>query len=143
MICDIFNSKELFDKLEVFDGCASLFNYFQDYIDVAIVTVGTEENQKLKQEWFLNSDLIVSQMFCLDDDGSDKEKQKIDMSNGIMIDDKIDVLRNVNAKVKILFRNGVDAEWNKVENGDNVYIVDTWDEIGSIIDFYVNQGEVI
>ena len=142
-LCAIFNSKELFDTIEFVDGCKDTLSSLQEYFDIHVVTVITQkENLSYKQEWLsshFGNKLKITGVF---DCHSDTEKRQIDMKNGIMIDDRIQVLKNVNAKVKILFRNGTDVEWNQVSPNDMVYVVDYWTEINDILNFYKKIGRI-
>lgn len=67
-------------------------------------------------------------------------KSWVDMKNGIQVDDRLDNLQVTNASVKILMKNGIDTDYNggfgKYKGGmDNLYIVNYFDEIESILEF--------
>ena len=61
------------------------------------------------------------------------------MENGIQIDDNYDNLIKTNARIKILLKNNLITDYNtdygKYGNIDNLYIVDTLEEVGQILKF--------
>ena len=61
------------------------------------------------------------------------------MENGIQIDDNYDNLIKTNARIKILLKNNLTTDYNtdygKYGNIDNLYIVDTLEEVGQILKF--------
>ena len=71
------------------------------------------------------------------------DKSFVDMSGGIFIDDNVDCLRTSNAKVKILIKNNVDTKWNEIKPNEEIYVVNTWDEILEIIDFFYKNREMM
>lgn len=71
--------------------------------------------------------------------GDDEDKNIVDMSNGIFIDDKLENLIVTNAKIKILLKNGIDTNYNTLRDKnaviDNLYVVNDLDEIRQILEF--------
>ena len=66
------------------------------------------------------------------------------MTNGIQIDDRFDALETTNANCKILYKRGIDRQWNEQTAVlDNLYIVDTWKEIIKILEFALVEKELM
>lgn len=152
-IKEIFSNENFYKRLDCIDGTAFMFIdilSIQQKIDVSFVTLGTKENLENKKEW-LDYVLKSGEFFDHEVDyyeyygnlSGDSNKSFIDMSGGIFIDDNIDCLRSSNASIKILIKNGVDTKWNNVEPGDDVYIADDWGDIIRIVEFFINNKEMI
>lgn len=140
-VCDLFNGNELFDNLEFIEDCHTKLYGIRKFIDVDVVSIGSEQNGKLKIEWARKNTTIVNNITIIDSERHNKSA--VDMSDGVFIDDHIECLRSSNAKIKILYRFNQDGDWNKYDNIDKVYIVNTWDEIIEILKFYVENEEII
>ena len=137
----IFSSEELFNNIKLFEKCKDILS--DDNLNIKIISVGTIKNLDLKNYWLKNNFDFNAQLIGFEDKQTDKEKSVIDMSNQVFIDDRIAVLRNSNAKIKILYRNGTDVSWNHISPNEEWYVVDTWDEIGEILNFYIKNGGII
>lgn len=137
----IFSQEELFNSIKLFDGCVDILS--NENLNVKIISVGTMKNLDLKNIWLKNNFNVKTQLIGFEDKQTDKEKSVIDMSNQVFIDDRIAVLRNSNAKIKILYRNGTDVSWNHISPNEECYVVDTWEEIGEILNFYIKNGGII
>lgn len=118
--------------------------------NINFVTLGTTTNLENKRHWIDMvcdmEDVPFWKMEYIDFYGStDKscDKSFVDMSGGIFIDDNIDCLRSSNAKVKILIKNNVDTKWNEIKPNEEIYVVNTWDEILKIIDFFYKNREMM
>ena len=65
------------------------------------------------------------------------------MRNGNQIDDRMDCLRHTNAAVKILLRNNANYSWNIPDvNMENLYVVNSWEEIQEIINFALENTDM-
>lgn len=68
-----------------------------------------------------------------------QDKSIVNMKDGIQIDDNYDNLVKTNARVKILLRNSLTTDYNtdygKYGNIDNLYIVETLEEVRQILEF--------
>lgn len=112
-----------------------------DFVDYAcrigkafIVTVGTDSNIINKGK-FINTTLNenLGKLYIVKKDAFEI-KSKIDMSDGIIIDDRIDVLNQSNALYKVRF--GEDFEWNKDWKPNNIttFSCKTWDEMFKLME---------
>ena len=98
-----------------------------------IVTVGTDSNIIKKAEFIdntLNSDL--GKLYIVKKDAFNL-KAKIDMSDGVIIDDRTDILYDSNALYKIRF--GEDFDWNSDWTPNNIttFTCRTWDEVFELV----------
>lgn len=102
--------------------------------EIIIVTKGSFNNLVRKVCWinkyFDNKVGIVAL-------AAHESKGKVDMSDGILIDDNQFYLRESNAKYKVLFENYKDCEWN---NGWDSYVVHNWLEVVGAIEV-LNEWE--
>lgn len=142
---ELFGDWRLFSLLEFFDNCFETLNYFKKRCNYSLVTYGNKYNLSAKKIWCERYLPFLKELHLLEYVPGDinYDKSMIDMSDGIFIDDHIDYLRSSNAKVKILFRNNHDGDWNEINNLDDVYVVNSWKEIYHIIKFYVDNGGII
>lgn len=139
-ISNFFNSNYLFDNLYFLEDSYNILYKLKDMLSISIVTISGNKNAHKKKNWLLNNFNIPHKLFCIDNEKNDKSS--VDMSNAIFIDDNISCLRSSNAKIKILYRHGYDGDWNKYDNLDEVYVVENWQEIFDIINFFIRNGEV-
>lgn len=142
---ELFGDWRLFSLLEFFDNCFETLDYFKKRCNYSLVTYGNKYNLSAKKIWCERYLPFLKELHLLEYVPGDinYDKSMIDMSDGIFIDDHIDYLRSSNAKVKILFRNNHDGDWNEINNLDDVYVVNSWKEIYHIIKFYVDNGGII
>ena len=74
--------------------------------------------------------------------GLENNKNGIDMSDGIQIDDKYDNL-NTNARLKILQKNNIETDYNQVkEYRDDLYIMQDWKQISESLEFILRNKEL-
>ena len=64
------------------------------------------------------------------------------MRDGVFIDDHVDCLHSSNAKIKILIKTNENAEWSKIEPNEDIYVVNNWYEVYSILDFITKNEEM-
>lgn len=131
LIKQIYSSDEIFENLELYDGAKDVLRKYQ----LTICSVGDIENIKRKRK-FLNNTFDFKFEFK-PVIGFDGDKGCIDMSDGIQIDDSFKQLACTNAKYKILFKGFHNYHWQKVEPNSEIYIANTWFEIGEIIEYLI------
>ncbi len=142
-VLDIYESDEFYSQLEFVEDSYEILSFVRNSFDICVVSLGTELNLIKKREFILekNSDLEIKKVHT--NTNNNLDKNFIDMSESILIDDNSECLRNSNAKIKILFRNNKDTEWNKVYPNEEFYIVNSWEEISDILEFYERVGKII
>ena len=141
-IDNIFSSEDFFVDLELCENCLEVINSIKNIVNIHIATIGTDKNLKNKMRWIkenLNTDFDFNGIL----DTGINDKSSIDMSGAIFIDDRTDNLRNSNANIKILYKNYHDYSWQQIEPNDNIYVVDSWEQIYSILDFISKNPEFI
>ena len=114
-ISTYFGQPRFFDCLEYMDYAYEVLDELVEKFDIYIVTMGTEQNLKIKEEWINNSEFGGRVKFIGLNFNDYIDKSAIDMSGGIIIDDEIRYLKSSNADVKICF--GDTYEWNKDWDG--------------------------
>ena len=113
-VTEIYNSKDFFDRVKIKKGFENFWRKHKDKFSLKIVTKGTSENIRRKEEYFskyLPEAEIIGVGFSTDT-LSDFGKGHIDMTGGIQIDDRTDSL-NTNAPIKILITHGMQLPWNQ------------------------------
>lgn len=133
-VVKIFESDEFWNSVKYNQFFIKIRDFIDTSFDVEIVSCGTALNLEKKQNYLkdlgykFNGILINEEMnLC---------KKSIDMLGGIQIDDNMSSMENTNASIKILFQNNNDFTWNKPKsNIDNLYVVQTWEEIFQILEF--------
>lgn len=141
-LCKIFESGRLYHNVSFLTGVREIIYFVRASFEIEIVTVGSPKNKVLKDRWLALNFPAKYTLTVLDNQESNFNKSDIDMSDGIFIDDSSECLRSSNAKVKILLSNGLETEWNREEN-DDFYVVQDWYEIGNILKFYIEKGEIV
>ena len=113
-VTEIYNSKDFFDRVKIKKGFESFWRKHKDKFSLKIVTKGTFENLRRKEEYFskyLPEAEVIGVGFSTDT-LSDFGKGHIDMTGGIQIDDRTDSL-NTNAPIKILITHVMQLLWNQ------------------------------
>ena len=146
-VTEIYNSKDFFDRVKIKKGFEGFWRKNKDKFSLKIVTKGTSENIRRKEEYFsryLPEAEVVGVEFNTDT-LSDFGKGHIDMTNGIQIDDRTDSL-NTNAPIKILITHGMQLPWNQYlgeYDKESVYILENWDLIEESLLFFYEHPEFI
>lgn len=141
-IDSIFSSEDFFVDLELCESCLDSINHIKNLANIHIATIGTDNNLKNKMKWIkenLNIDFNFNGIL----DTGINDKSSIDMSGAIFVDDRTDNLRSSNANIKILYKNYHNYSWQQIEPNDNIYVVDSWEQIYSILDFISKNPEFI
>ncbi len=134
----IFESKEFFNNLTFKTDVLEFINKFRKTCEIVICSVGTEENIQKKSD-FLHNYLPEISFFGLIDA---KDKSAIDMQRCIHIDDNPTNL-NTNAALKILYKDFYNYHWQENIQNTNYYVTNTWNEIDSILDFYIKNIDLM
>lgn len=132
-IYNICSDKYFYNELKPINGVIETLSSMNNNYKYYIASVCYGESHVLKQKYLddiCGNKISFSGFYIFD-----KNKSCLDMSDGIVIDDNSEMLRSTNSKFKILFKNNMDVEWNRVNNKDEFYIVNTWNEIEDILKF--------
>lgn len=132
-------TKDFFNKVQINEDFMKFYMMNAYDYEWIFITVGTEENLRLKRNLLLNSLPTIKNVEFI---GLEKEnKNEIDMSYGIQIDDKYDNL-NTNAEYKILLKNLIETDYNQLlDFREDVYIMNTFDEVVESIKFFKKEIE--
>ena len=141
-IDNIFSSEDFFVDLELCENCLDVINSIKNLVNIHIATIGTDKNLKNKMKW-IKENLNVDFNFNGILDTGISDKSSVDMSGAIFVDDRIDNLRSSNANIKILYKNYHNYSWQQIEPNDDIYVVDSWEQIYSILDFISKNPEFI
>ena len=134
----IYASDEFFERVRPNASFVKVYEKHKDNFDFFIVTKGDKPNLDKKETWFkkrfpkMN---FVGIEFA--PGGENFDKSIIPMKGGIQIHDRTDALVSTSASCKMLLQNGIRVSWNKPKEGANLYVVQTWEEIGQVLDFTV------
>ena len=136
-----FNSDEMFERLKIFPNMIETVDAFKDFFDeISIVTIGTKDNLENKKRFLKENNLELT-FYGIENNGR-SDKSSVDMHNGVFIDDHIGCLHSSNAKIKILMKTNENAEWSKIEPNEDIYVVNNWYEVYSILDFITKNEEM-
>lgn len=119
-----FNQPRFFnDGLKYMPNACDIINKLHENgCYITIVTTGSIPNLRIKKAWLRNH--IQFDEYIGVDINQHKNKDHIDMSDGIFIDDMSNNLKGSNAQRKICFGNEYD--WNTDWDGEHCY---TWEEL--------------
>jgi hypothetical protein len=133
--------EEFFNDVKYYDEFLRFYVKHADDFIFNFITIGTKKNLEMKKHFLLRTLPTLKNVNYI---GFEKEKSKdnIDMSNGIQIDDKYENL-NTNAKIKILQKNYIDTDYNKVNDiREDLYIMQNWKQIGESIEFIDKHRDI-
>ncbi len=136
---EIFESDDFWNSVKVKEKFKKVFDSIGDQYEHKLVTKGTECNHDRKQQFLINDSYMKDKQWDYICVGDDEDKNIVDMSNGIFIDDKLENLVVTNARIKILLKNGIDTDYNtpRGKNAvvDNLYIANDLEEIKQLLEF--------
>ena len=126
-----FKQHRFFDVLKPMDAfCNRHIDLLEQMYDLSICTVGDSQNIKGKKIW-LDLYLMPTTLYeLIPVDPDDGGKSKVDMSDGILVDDRADNLRTSNASIKICFGEvkGWNSDWNGLRCKD-------WKELMELLEY--------
>ena len=138
----IYASDEFFERVQPNASFVKVYKKHKDNFDFFVVTKGDKPNLDKKEAWFKEHfpkmNFIGIEFIP---EGENFDKSIIPMKGGIQIDDRTDALVSTTASCKMLLQNGIRVSWNKPQEGANLYVVQTWEEIGQVLDFTVKCPE--
>ncbi len=135
---DMFESDSFYDNLDFKPGFENFIKNYASDFEIVFVSNGTTKNNKKKKEWLKT--MLPYQNWNFDfigigEDNSFLNKSRVDMSGAIQIDDCFDCLLT-NASIKVLYKDFNNFKWQQPSKAEDYLMVNTWEEIGSILDFY-------
>lgn len=131
----IFESDEFFTNLEFKPNMLDTISKHYDKFNWIITTKGTKTNLEKKFQWLDNNWPFDMKRIGITNDNF--SKASVDMSNGIQIDDTTAALDTL-AAVKVLYKDFNDFRWQQIEPCSDILVVNTWQDIDKILDFYAN-----
>lgn len=138
----MYASDDFWNRVEFIDGILEIFNKLGDRYNHAIITHGREDNQLRKKQYLFNHKVFGKYLrnnVGYHEIPNHMKKSSVDMSGAIQIDDNCNNLIDTNAKVKILFKNDIDTNYNtnygEFGGINNLYIVNTVEELEQILMF--------
>lgn len=141
-VIKLFESDDFWNSVQYNTGFLKYKEFIDSNFDVEIVSCGTELNLEKKKEFLKGVGYKFRGVFI--DDTTNLCKSCINMQGGIQIDDNIRSIENTNAAIKILLKNGHDFSWNNPKpNIDNLYVVQDWEEIYHILEFFKKNPDFI
>lgn len=140
----LFETEEFWERVNIKQGFLEIVcnKAIQENFRIALVSVGTDINLKLKREFLYNSLNMQDIMFLglpLDLEKPKYTKREIEkilpLWKGIQIDDNYECL-NTNAKLKILLKNNKETSYNQVVDiREDLYIINDLNELKDILIF--------
>ena len=136
---EIFESDDFWNEVKVREEFKEIFDSIGDKYEHKLVTKGTECNHDRKQQFLINNTYMKDKRWDYICVGDDEDKNIVDMSNGIFVDDKLENLVVTNARIKILLKNGIDTDYNTPRGKntvvDNLYIANDLEEVKQLLEF--------
>lgn len=134
-------TEEFFNEVQFYDDFLRFYVRNGDKFNFNFITIGTKKNLELKKDFILRSLPTIKNVKYIG--LTDDDKNIIDMSDGIQIDDKYDNL-NTSARIKILQKNYIETDYNQIkkEFRDDLYIMQDWKQIGEALEFLNNNREI-
>lgn len=132
-IYSIYSSDDFWNYIKVYDG----FYKVADSNEIIICSCGDTKNLIKKKE-FISKRFKDSSACLLNTElgYTGRNKNIFDMSNSIQVDDVFENLFYTNASIKILFKNFNNFTWQKIIPIENLYVVNTWEEIYDIVRWF-------
>lgn len=114
IVLDYFDDHRFFQNLEYMDNAKEVIYKLKDRYEIVVCSMGRKMNLLYKKEW-IDKNLPFTKFIGID--LNKNSKQSVDMSNGIHIDDNVEMLNSSTAATKIVF--GDLYPWNC--NNPNMY----------------------
>lgn len=130
---ELFESDDFFKNLKLKEGVLDFINTYYKKYKIIISTKGTYKNLIKKEKWI--KDIFGDKIIFMGLNGNSHDKSYVDMKDSIEIEDNASCL-NTNAKIKILYKSFNNFPWQQVECSKDIIIVNTWEDICQILDFY-------
>ena len=145
-IKQMYSSDEFFDNVFFNDGAIDFIIKYSKIFDIVFVSYGTYENLLKKLEFLVEITYrynLTNIYFITCETGKSCKDEIILDHTYLAIDNHIEHLNEFNAPKKILLKNFQDVKWNKTPINDiNTYVVNTFNEIGQMIDFDLQLKEL-
>lgn len=106
-----FNNKIFFSKLELLKDARSSIYRLSKKHDIYIVTIGDFRNISYKSMFIEGMLPFIKNVIFIKNENCNMNKEIIDMSDGILIDDNLENLKSSNAAYKFVF--GKECNYNK------------------------------
>lgn len=129
----IFESNEFFTNLEFKPHIIDIITKNYTKFNWVITTKGTKLNLEKKFKWLDEYWPFDMQKVGITNDNL--SKSIVDMSDGIQIDDVAAAL-DTKAALKILYKDYNNFCWQQINPGDDILVVNSWEEIDKILEFY-------
>ena len=135
-IVKIFGEQEFFNDIELKDYALIAIHKLSKRNDVTIVSKVTPEAFRRKNDWIRDNLEALGINISFIGVPINESKSIVDMSDGVIVDDKVSFLEETNAKYKIFFNNHRKFDIKQSEDWDGIE-VDNWkdlyDELADII----------
>ena len=128
-------TEEFFETIELDENFLKFYVTNQNNYEWIFITKGTKKNLELKERFLKESLPTLNNVKYIGIE-NEQDKKNYDMKNGIQIDDNIKNL-NTNARYKILIKNYLETDFNKIEApSDDIYEMNNWNEIAESIKWF-------
>jgi len=151
MVEEIFESDDFWSQIKIreeFINSILKDDRIRKGYNWAFVTQGNNNNLLKKVVFFLNQPEEYKEYFDSVEFygiGLNESKNKVDMINGIQVDDNFEKLSNTNAALKVLLKNDRETKHNnygcatEMVNRDDLYIINTFKELENILLFNLEE----
>ena len=141
-LIELFERMDFYDNIETYENALDVVNNRRNesFYHFNMCTIGTQQNLLNKYNWIMNNIHGEINIFGIP---WGYNKDRMDMCDAIQIDDSVEMLKNTNAKIKILFKGNRECERNQILSNDEFYVVNTWEEIDDMLKFYEKHGGII
>ena len=151
MVEEVFESDEFWSQIKIREDFVNSILKVEEIrkgYNWAFVTQGNEKNLQRKIVFFLNQPEEYKECF---NDGKfygirlNESKNKVNMNNGIQVDDNFQKLMDTNAVLKILLKNDRETKHNtydcakEIVNRNDLYIINTFEELRNILLFNLEE----
>lgn len=137
-IVNIFGEEEFFNTLHLKPNVLPVLRKYSKYNNIIIVSKVSLEAMKRKSNWVRIHLIDIGIPIQFRGVSLRRSKGDIDMSDGIMIDDNTNFLRETNAKYKIFYKNN--RKFDELQNLDDVdYVVSNWTELDTVLNKIISE----
>lgn len=126
-----FNKRDFFANLQLMDSAYEVIRRMSKKYEIYIVSIGDFRNLSYKS-LFIEANLpFVNNVILIKNENCNMNKEIVDMSDGILIDDNIENLKSSNAMQKFIF--GKECNYNMTTK--YVRLID-WKAVEALIDTF-------
>ena len=139
---EFFESDYFWENVELNQKILKVIEQLKEDYNWIFVTIGTDKNLEKKYQYLKQHELGKNEGFGFYGVNEKESKKTVKMFEGIQIDDNYNLLKDTDARVKILYKDGNNTNYNNYfnikDNLNKLYVVDDEISLLNLLKFNIN-----